>query len=103
MMLFDTHSHLDDEEFDAVRDAVVSRAQAAGVASILVVGTTLATSRKCLHLAAQYPSLYAAVGIHPNHAAEADPGDVAEIVHLARQPRVVAVGETGLDLFRNHI
>jgi TatD DNase family protein len=101
-LLFDTHAHLDDEQFDPAVGAVVARAQAAGVTDILTVGTTRATSERCLTIAGSHEGVHAAVGIHPNHAAEAAPGDWDAVVQLARQPRVVAVGETGLDRFRHY-
>ncbi|QDT72797.1 TatD family hydrolase [Lacipirellula limnantheis] len=95
---FDTHAHLDQEEFDATRDAVVERARAAGVETIIAVGTTLAASRKCVELAAQYAgAVYAAVGLQPNYVAECGPDDWSEIERLAESPGVVAIGETGLD------
>jgi len=96
-MLFDTHTHLDQEEFDAIRDDVVERARAAGVMQIIAVGCTVASSRRCVELAAEYPGVHAAVGIQPNYVAEAEPGDWAEIKKLVTAPGVVAVGETGLD------
>ena len=95
----DTHAHLDDARFDADRVAVVARMRVAGVTCALVVGVDLATSRAVLALAEAEPSLWAVVGIQPNHAAEAGPGDFAEIGRLAKNPRVVAVGETGLDRY----
>ena len=97
MLLFDTHAHLDQEEFDEIRDAVVGRANAAGVATMIAVGTTVAASRKCVELAARYEGVYAAVGLQPNYIAECGPGDWAEIERLASAPGVVAIGETGLD------
>ncbi|MCA9153824.1 MAG: TatD family hydrolase [Planctomycetales bacterium] len=101
-MLFDTHAHLDDEQFDDARDEVVARAHAAGVGTMLAVGTTVASSRKCVELAAQYDGVYAAVGIQPNYCAEAQPGDWDAIVQLAERPRVIALGETGLDRYWDH-
>lgn len=95
--MFDTHAHLDDEQLSADSRGVVARAQVAGVKNILAVGTTLASSRNCIAIAARYGGVYASVGIHPNHTAEAQPGDWEEIVKLSGQPRVVALGETGLD------
>lgn len=96
-MLFDTHTHLDEEEFDATRDEVVARAAAEGVTRIVAVGTTSDASRKCLELAQRYAGVFAAVGIQPNYAAEADPDDWPAIEELVGSPGVVAVGETGLD------
>jgi len=96
-MLFDTHTHLDQEEFDGIRTEVVTRAQAAGVTRIVAVGTTAAASRKCVEFAQHYACVFAAVGIQPNYVAEAGPNDWAAIEQLVTSPGVVAVGETGLD------
>jgi TatD DNase family protein len=101
-MLFDTHAHLDQEEFDADRTAVIDRARQAGVELILAVGVDLASSRKTVSLAEDHAEIFAAVGIHPNSAAQADPADWDQIVKLADHPRVVAVGETGLDRYRDY-
>src|SRR5438477_12898076 len=72
---FDTHAHLDQEEFAADHDDVLGRARAAGVESILAVGVSAASSAATVELAAHQPGVYAAVGIHPNYAAQAQAGD----------------------------
>jgi TatD DNase family protein len=97
--LIDTHAHLDDPRFADDLPAVLARAADAGVARVLTVGIDLATSRAALSLAARFPQLAAVVGIQPNHAAEAGPGDLDEIARLAADPHAVAVGETGLDRY----
>jgi TatD DNase family protein len=97
--MIDTHCHLDDQQFDADRGAVVARAAQAGVGQMIAVGTTAASSQATVRLAETYPSLYAAVGIHPNSCAEAGPGDWDAVVSLLDHPRVVALGETGLDRY----
>jgi TatD DNase family protein len=99
MHLFDTHAHLADDQLAADAAAVVARAAAAGVTRILAVGTTAESSRNCLAHAKSFPGVWSSAGIHPNHAAEARPSDWDEIVRLANEPRVVALGETGLDLY----
>lgn len=99
MRLFDTHCHLDDEQFDACRDEVVANATAAGVATIIAVGTTAPSSQVCLRLAETYQGVRAAVGIQPNYCAAAEPGDWQQVVDLAGEPRVAAIGETGLDRY----
>ena len=99
MELFDTHAHLDDDQLAADVASVVERAAGAGVTRILAVGTTASSSRNCLTHAKQFPGVWASAGIHPNHAAEAQPTDWDEIVQLSSQPKVVALGETGLDLY----
>jgi len=95
--MIDTHCHLDDEQFEDDRAAVMARASGAGVEYMISLGTTAASSRATVRLAETYPSLFAAVGIHPNSCAEAAAGDWDAIVALLDHPRVVALGETGLD------
>jgi TatD DNase family protein len=97
MFLIDTHAHLDDDQFEGDRDGVVRRAGEAKVTGIVAVGTTAASSLRCIELAAQYPIVHASVGIQPNYCAEASSGDWDRVVQLARRPEVVALGETGLD------
>jgi TatD DNase family protein len=99
MDLFDTHAHLDDEQLSGDVASVIERAAAAWVRSILAVGTNATSSRNCLALAQQHSGLWSSAGIHPNHAAEAQAGDWDEIVRLAGESCVVALGETGLDLY----
>ncbi len=99
MDLFDTHAHLDDEQLSSDVAGVVDRAAAAGVSRILAVGTTATSSRNCLVYATHFSRVWSSAGIHPNHAAEAQPGDWDEIVKLSSESRVVALGETGLDLY----
>jgi TatD DNase family protein len=99
MDLFDTHAHLDDEQLAADVAGVVERAKIAGVTRMLAVGTTAASSQNCLSHATRFDEVYASAGIHPNHAAEALAGDWDEIVRLANEPKVAALGETGLDLY----
>ena len=96
-MLIDTHAHLDDDRFDADRDEVVARAKAAGVTTIVAIGTTAENSARVLALAGKYEGVFASVGIHPNNAAAAQPGDWDRVVELAKNERAVALGETGLD------
>ena len=97
MSLVDTHAHLDQEEFDADREAVIVKAQEAGVEAIVAIGTTAASSEVVVELARRHPGVFAAVGIQPNYAAQAVRGDWERVVALVDQPRVVALGETGLD------
>ena len=97
---FDTHAHLDQEDFDADRDEVIAAARRAGVEMVLCVGVSVASSRAACQLARQY-GLLAAVGIHPNSTANALPDNWSQIVALAGQLGVVALGETGLDRYRD--
>lgn len=95
--LIDTHAHLDDERFARDLPEIIRRAEGVGLVRIIAVATTAASSRACLDLAERFPIIAPTVGIHPNHYAEAGPGDWDEIARLADDPRVVGVGETGLD------
>ena len=96
-VLIDTHAHLDAEKFAGDLPAVLERALAAGVAQIVTVATTAASSRASISLAVNHPNLFATVGVHPNEAAKAAPTDWDEVVALASQKEVVGIGETGLD------
>jgi TatD DNase family protein len=102
MQFVDTHCHLDDNQFDDVRPAVVRRAVEAGVAKMVAVGTTASASQKCTRLARQYDNVAAAVGIQPNYCAEVQPGDWDSIISLSAEQHVVALGETGLDRHWDH-
>ncbi len=97
MGLFDSHVHLDDAAFDHDREEVLARARAAGVERMLTVGTDLASSRAAVALAHRHPGVYAAVAVHPHAAADLTDEVYDALGDLARQPGVVAVGETGLD------
>ena len=98
-MLFDTHAHYDDEAFDPDRDAVLSALPAQGVGLVLNPGCDLPSSRKAVSYARTYPHVYAAVGIHPENCAGFAPADIEALCALARQPKVVAIGEIGLDYY----
>ena len=95
--LVDTHAHLQDDALRGDLPALLSRAREAGVERIIAVGTTAADSALVVETAGSYPGVFAAVGVHPNHAAEAAPGDWERVVELSGRPGVVALGETGLD------
>ena len=98
-MLFDTHTHLDQAEFDDKRVEVFERAKAAGVTELIAVGCTAKDSQKCVQLASEFEGVYAAVGIQPNYVGESKPDDWEVIEELATAPGVVAIGETGLDRY----
>ncbi len=97
MTLVDTHAHLTDPRFRDDLDAVVQRATEADVSAILSLATTLEDCEATLKLAERFPQVYAAVGVHPNHAAEAPEDAGAALAEFARHPKVVAIGETGMD------
>ncbi len=96
-MIFDSHTHLDDARFDLDRDDVVRRATEAGVTLMMNPGADLKSSQRAVEMSKRYPSVYASVGIHPHDAKEADAMTLELIKHLAKQPKVCAIGEIGLD------
>ncbi len=93
----DSHAHLTSKEFDADRDDVIRRAHDAGVSLIVNPGTDLGDSRRAVALADKHPGVYACVGVHPHEAGKADDPALQEIEELSRHPKVVAIGEIGLD------
>lgn len=97
--LIDTHAHLDDPKFADDLPDVLSRAVSAGVDRIITIGTDAATSRANIELARRFPLLRSAVGIQPNHVAEAQLDDWATILELANDSTCMAIGETGLDRY----
>jgi TatD DNase family protein len=99
--LIDTHAHLDSPELEPLSEAL-DRAAAAGVVAVVAVGTTAEDSRRTVAIARRWAGVAAAVGIHPNEAAAARPDDWARLLGLAEGPEVVAIGETGLDRYRDH-
>lgn len=99
--LIDTHMHLHMAQFDADRGEVLARAAAAGVARMVEIGYDLDSSRAALALAERHPQISAVVGIQPHYAAEADAGWLDEVRRLAAHPRVVAIGEIGLDYYHD--
>ncbi|MCX7855592.1 MAG: TatD family hydrolase [Anaerolineae bacterium] len=100
-MLVDSHAHLDFPEFDPDREAVIARARAVGMVAILNVGADLESSRASVALAERYDFIYAAVGVHPHDARTLSPSGLEELRALARHPKVVAIGEIGLDYYRD--
>jgi TatD DNase family protein len=99
MVLVDTHCHLDWNAFDADRDVVIRRAIESGVTRLLTIGVDVPSSRRAIELAGQYAEVYAAVGVHPNDCADFDAEMLNEIRLLAQYPKVVAIGEIGLDYY----
>ncbi len=100
-MLIDTHAHLSADAFTDDLDVVLERAAAVGVGQIVCVGYDLATSEGAIALAERHQHIFATVGLHPNAVAEAPSDWRPRLASLARHPRVVAVGETGLDYYRD--
>jgi TatD DNase family protein len=97
--LVDTHAHLDDPQIVDQLDKLLPQARSAGVVTVITIGTTVDTSEAAVGLAQRYPMVWAAIGIQPNHCGEVQAGDWDRIVELSARPRVVAIGETGLDRY----
>ncbi len=101
--LVDIGVNLTHESFDADRNEVIARAQAVGVRRMVVTGSTVTQSRRAARLALERPGvLYATAGIHPHHAREFGSADIPVLADIAQGPGVVAIGECGLDYFRNY-
>jgi TatD DNase family protein len=99
--LIDTHAHLEWRDFDEDRREVIKRAVDRGVKNIVDVGYSLESSLKALELARSNPGIYAAVGIHPHEASAATPDALESLARLSSDPKVVAIGEIGLDYYRD--
>jgi TatD DNase family protein len=99
-MLIETHAHLDFPDFANDLDEVLRRAAQAGVTRIVTIGTSIDSSRRAIEFAEKYPAVYAAIGVHPSYAEEAGEDVMTPLRELAKHPRVVAIGETGLDYHR---
>ncbi|MDD5189848.1 MAG: TatD family hydrolase, partial [Dehalococcoidales bacterium] len=102
MNITDAHCHLDEDRFDADREETITRALAAGVSRFITVGTDIDSDKKAITLAEKYPPIYAAVGIHPNDSSKATEADFDRLTALAGHAKVVAIGETGLDFYRDY-
>lgn len=102
-MLVDSHCHLDYADYGADRDDVMRRARLAGVGTMLTISTKLSAFPAVRAVAEQYPDVFCTVGVHPHEAASEGPdADAAKLVALAAHPRVVGIGETGLDYYYEH-
>src|SRR4051794_38156399 len=99
-MLIETHAHLDYPDFVADFDDVLARAAEAGVTRIITIGTSIASSRRAIELAEKHANIFAVIGVHPSSVMEAEDNVMEPLRELARHPRVVALGETGLDYHR---
>jgi TatD DNase family protein len=100
-MLIDTHAHLNFPNFDEDLEDVLDRAKEAGVEITVVVGTNLETSRRGVEIADKFPNIYATVGIHPTEYGDFNSNSIEKLSSLVTHPKVVAIGEIGLDFFRS--
>ena len=98
--LADSHAHLDEPDLRHQQEAVLSRAREAGVGLIINVGIGQENSRHAVETAGRFPEVYATVGVHPHGASSVQPEDLEALARLAAHPKVVAVGEIGLDFYR---
>ena len=98
-MIFESHAHYDDEAFDQDREEILRECRDQGIEAIVNVSASLSSVKSTLALAKQYPFLYAAVGIHPDETGELNEESFAWLREQCRQPKVVAVGEIGLDYY----
>jgi TatD DNase family protein len=100
-MLVDSHCHLNDRKFDKDRDAVIQRAREAGLTAMVCIGYDVESSRQAVDIANSHDCVYAAVGVHPHDAKTLRPRDIQTLASLADSAKVVAIGEIGLDYYRN--
>jgi len=101
-MLVDSHCHLDFPDFAADLEAIVARAATAGIGRIVTISTRVRRLGQLLEIAERFPNVYCSVGTHPHHADEEDGISADELIELASHPKVVALGEAGLDYFYQH-
>lgn len=99
-MLVDSHCHLDFPDLAADLDAVVGRARAAGIGRLVTISTRVKRHAQVLAIAEKYPEVFCSVGTHPNHAHEEPDIDANALIAIAKHPKVVAIGEAGLDYYR---
>ncbi|MGE5308385.1 MAG: TatD family hydrolase [Deltaproteobacteria bacterium] len=99
--IIDTHCHLDFKDFDIDRDQIIANCRSNGLVAVVNVGSTLATSKAAVEMAAQYDIVYACVGCHPHDADSFTPADLSLLEELCSRPKVVGIGETGLDYYHN--
>lgn len=96
-MFFDTHTHLDDEKFDTDRDELIASFKDEGLTLAVNIGANIKTSKNSIALAEKYDFIYASVGVHPNDTGDMNDSDLAQLEEMTKHPRVVAIGEIGLD------
>lgn len=101
-LLIDSHCHLDFPDFAQERDAIIARARQAGVGLMLTISTRLDQFDRVLAVAEAYPDVYCTVGIHPHEASDHVDVEAARLVELTKHPKVVGIGETGLDYYYEH-
>ena len=101
-MLFDTHAHLDDEQFDEDRESLIGILNAMGVSNVTNIGANMKSSKSSIELSEKYDFIYAAVGVHPHYAKDMVEQDLVQLAKWTRLKKVVAIGEIGLDYFYDY-
>jgi len=101
-VLIDSHCHLDDPQFENDREAVIQRARSEGITYLVTIGCDLLTSERAVSLAQQYPFIFSSIGVHPHEVKNITPATYDRLRTLAKQPKVVAYGEIGLDYYYNY-
>ena len=96
-MLIDSHCHLDFPDFASEFDAVVARARAAGIGRMVTISTRVRKHAQVLAVAEKFPDVFCSVGTHPHHSAEEPEVDAKMLIEMAKHPKIVAIGEAGLD------
>ena len=99
MMIFDTHAHYDDEQFDEDREELLNSMHTHGVEAVTNIGSSLAASRRTIGLTEKYPFVYGAIGVHPNEVGELEEDGIDWLLVMCAVPLIVSVGEFGLDYF----
>ncbi|MBQ4523047.1 MAG: TatD family hydrolase [Lachnospiraceae bacterium] len=102
-MIFETHAHFDDEAYDKDRDTLLKSLNFHGVEALVNVGASMASSRQSIELAKEYPFIYAAVGVHPEQVEELNEDTMKELEEMAKEEKVVAIGEIGLDYYYDDV
>jgi TatD DNase family protein len=102
LRIIDTHAHLDMPEFDSDREEVIGRAKDKGVSTIITIGIDLESCRKAIDIAEKHPGIWAGIGIHPQESKGVSKQDVGKLEEMARHPKVVGIGELGLDYYHQY-
>ena len=98
-MLFDTHTHLDDEKFDTDRDELIASLKSQGISLLVNIGADMKSSQQSIDLAQKYDFIYASVGVHPSATKDLTYEDLKTLEKMAHHEKVVAIGEIGLDYY----
>ncbi len=101
-MIFESHAHYDDEGFNEDREELLKRLPKEGIKTVINIGITVNSSKQCIKLANKYDYIYAAIGVHPHEVSNMDDDKLEQIKEMTKEPKVVSIGEIGLDYYYNH-